>query len=87
MPIPHHTHSGGDSGPPLRADEFLAEGTFSQAIGQVLIDPARVDKSYADFAWVEPTAGWANLFEALGKLRAFEAKADYAFTNACFVAV
>lgn len=83
--VMHHRHSGGASGPKLGADDFLQEGTLVQAIGKRVVDPARVDRSYVDNCFVEPTAGWRSLAQLMGLTTVLEAKADRSYVNACFV--
>ena len=62
----------------------VADGAFNELLG--LIDTARVELSYVGFCFVEPTPSWMSLFQILGKMGNFEAKADEAYTNASFVA-
>ncbi|KKM85454.1 hypothetical protein LCGC14_1288940 [marine sediment metagenome] len=84
--VMHHRHSGGASGPKLGADDFLDEGTLVQAMGQRAVDPARVDRSYVENCFVDPTAGWRSPAQLMGLTTALEAKADRSYANACSVA-
>ncbi len=83
--VMHHRHSGGASGPKLGADDFLEDGTLTQAMGKRRVDAARVDRSYVDNCFVEPTAGWTNPAQLMGLTRVLEARADGSYANACFV--
>ncbi|MBA7597124.1 hypothetical protein ES703_04119 [subsurface metagenome] len=49
MPIPHHTHSGGDSGPPLNASEALVDASIPTAkLDPTLVQYAEVEISSAE---------------------------------------
>lgn len=85
MSVEHHTHTGGNAGPKLGVDEFLKEGTLNQAVGKLRVDPARVDESYVDNCFVEPTAGWVSFSQMMGLMTGFEAKADRSYANACLI--
>lgn len=85
MTVPHHRHSGGDSGPKLGADDFLDQGTLMQAVGKLQVDAARVDQSYVGFCFVEPTAGWVPLAQAIAYLQLLEARVDHSFVGGCLV--
>lgn len=83
MPVPHHRHSGGDSGPMLNANEALYR--LMDAIGRLQVEPARVGESYVGFCFVEPTAGWVPLAQAVAYLQLLEARADQSFVGSCLV--
>lgn len=56
-----------------------------QATGNRRADAARVDRSYVENCFVDPTAGWTNPAQLMGLTTVLEAKADRSYANACAI--
>ena len=85
MAVPHHTHSGEESGPKLNLDDCLAAGRFNEAMGDKLVDPMRAGDSYAGFCFAEPVSVWAPMVQFVAHFGdILEFTADESYAGLCF---
>lgn len=84
MGVPHHTHSGGESGPPIDGREGISDLSIVER-KLISIDPARVDESYVGYSFVEPTVQWVAMGQRIALLHLLEARIDQSFVGSCLV--